>query len=73
MWDQGTAPVDRGKPTKERDSCTCIHTHTKAHTCRAYATVNAGDEARFLLLQMTQLETGLPEQQFPSCDYTGTL
>lgn len=26
MWDQGTAPVDRGKPTKE------IHTHAYTHT-----------------------------------------
>lgn len=61
----------RQRQTHQRDSYTCIH--TKAHTCRAHATVNAGDEARFRLLQMTQLETGLPEQQFPSCDYTGTL
>lgn len=63
----------RQRQTHQRDSYTCIHTHTTAQTCRAHATVNAGDEARFRLLQMTQLETGLPEQQFPSCDYTATL
>lgn len=61
MWDQGTAPADRCKPTRKRDTYTYTHTHTcRAHTCRAHAIVNAGDEARFLLLLMTQLQTGLP-------------
>lgn len=32
MWDQGTAPVDRGKPTKEINTHAYTHTHTQKHT-----------------------------------------
>lgn len=68
-----SSPCRHMQTHRRRDTYTYIYTHTKAHTCRAHATIDAGDEARFLFLQMTQLETGLPEQQFPSYDYTGAL
>lgn len=32
MWDQGTAPIDRCKPTRKRDTYTSIYTHTQKHT-----------------------------------------